>query len=181
MLKVIRTSPRASAAILVGLLIVAALAVHARVSRLAPPPEPTKVPESTSTETPSPTELPPTSTPTPTIPPDPHCRPGRPEYLGPIRDGPGVADPHAVQGPAAGVDHRIPARPDRRLACRRRRSGRLHREDELLPGLLRGLHAEPGRAAGESPEYTRKTQHWGRSGPAVSATRKSAGSIPARC
>src|SRR3990172_13151792 len=67
MMKVIRNSPRASAAILAGLLIAAALAVNALKSRSAPPPEPTKAPEPASTRTPSPTELPPTPTPTPTI------------------------------------------------------------------------------------------------------------------
>jgi len=83
MLKVIRTSPRASAAILAGLLIVAALAVNALKSRPAPPPEPTKVPEPASTQTPSPTEHPPSSTPTPTITPTWTATAGLvgPEYL----------------------------------------------------------------------------------------------------
>ena len=70
MMNVIRKSPRASAAILAALLIVAAgLAINALKSRPAPPPEPTGAPESTSTQTPlpSPTELPPTATPTPTV------------------------------------------------------------------------------------------------------------------
>ena len=83
MLKAIRNSPRASAAILAGLLLVAALAVHALMSRPAPPPEPTQAPQPTSTQTPSPTELPPTSTPTPTITPTwtPTAGLVGPEYL----------------------------------------------------------------------------------------------------
>ena len=70
MLKLIRNSPRALAAILAALLIVAAaLAVNALRSQPSPPPEPTGAPESTSTQTPlpGPTELPPAITPTPTI------------------------------------------------------------------------------------------------------------------
>ena len=83
MLKAIRNSPRASAAILAGLLLVAALAVHALMSRPAPPPEPTQAPQPTSTQMPSPTELPPTSTPTPTITPTwtPTAGLVGPEYL----------------------------------------------------------------------------------------------------
>ena len=86
MLKVIRNSPRASAAILAALLVVAvALAVNALKSRPAAPPEPTGAPESTSTQTPLPssTELPPTTTPTPTITPTwtPTAGLVGPEYL----------------------------------------------------------------------------------------------------
>src|SRR3972149_3764221 len=90
MLKAIRNSPRASAAILAGLLLVAALAGHPLGSRPAPPPapapappEPTQAPQPTSPQTPSPTEPPPTSTPTPTITPTwtPTAGLVGPEYL----------------------------------------------------------------------------------------------------